>query len=690
MGGHHSAASKSKYHARLKYVGQVSNLLDKRHVQVTYSKGDENIYKLDIDYSFFTQHPTIGDIVEFSIQNQEVVEVNIQKGISSRIQSNRPRSTNSSSSMEYSKDTYKTDYNNSPYRNLGDPHKITQNRISDSHLSTVQNTSLNSIQESHSKSKNSSQLKLGEHIFRGNTAETGLILHMPQNQQFENPKPCIRNIKEAVLSNASNESIYQESYTKSTTSTLQFMFSDPHSQNAQSQSQHLNPQKSLSISQVQSSSSIPQTTHEPDHISQGSRPQIHNQQTYSYESSEPLHQSLHTSQVQSSYPNKQPFNYQPTQPSLPISQIPNIKAYSYESSPSYSYQQSLSPSQSPHPSYQFNSTSSTTPFNYQHPSVLSLSNSTQPNAKITSKSTSSDSAIFNHLISQLPTVPQAVLNSLPEPVILSSLCQDSPGKISLFENLLEIKLSTVSLCRIPIRSLKLLYRYKASFCDRVNLLCRSYESWRRVRGDGNCYYRAVSVIYLEHLCRSSTNVNELKHFIDRIDTLRNTQDPEISQSKDIYNLREGLVYLHSIKYKYGSAVEHLQMYLDNTSFDLGIVLVLRLFAYRFLDHMRQDPEFGSFLIDGGLETLQRIRTMGQEAEGEEFQVVADALGTKIHHVSVYSSYGIDSFTPKYTEYICTEIHILYKSGHYDILYPLATNFIDNYDVEGMNFRSKNK
>ena len=37
---------------------------------------------------------------------------------------------------------------------------------------------------------------------------------------------------------------------------------------------------------------------------------------------------------------------------------------------------------------------------------------------------------------------------------------------------------------------------------RVDELSMNYDSWRKIRGDGNCYYRAVAYSYLENLIRS--------------------------------------------------------------------------------------------------------------------------------------------------------------------------------------------
>jgi hypothetical protein len=37
--------------------------------------------------------------------------------------------------------------------------------------------------------------------------------------------------------------------------------------------------------------------------------------------------------------------------------------------------------------------------------------------------------------------------------------------------------------------------------DLVNRLDNDFDYFRRVKGDGNCYYRAVGYAYLEHLAR---------------------------------------------------------------------------------------------------------------------------------------------------------------------------------------------
>ena len=55
---------------------------------------------------------------------------------------------------------------------------------------------------------------------------------------------------------------------------------------------------------------------------------------------------------------------------------------------------------------------------------------------------------------------------------------------------------TISKTWLPMDSLMNEGKFKPSFVKNINVLSRDYTAWRRVRGDGNCYYRAVMSNYI--------------------------------------------------------------------------------------------------------------------------------------------------------------------------------------------------
>ncbi|CAK0858218.1 unnamed protein product, partial [Prorocentrum cordatum] len=63
----------------------------------------------------------------------------------------------------------------------------------------------------------------------------------------------------------------------------------------------------------------------------------------------------------------------------------------------------------------------------------------------------------------------------------------------------------------PIRSLASEHRHNANLVRQFEELSRSFTAWRPVRGDGNCYYRAVLFAWIER-CVAVGNLESLRRF----------------------------------------------------------------------------------------------------------------------------------------------------------------------------------
>ena len=55
--------------------------------------------------------------------------------------------------------------------------------------------------------------------------------------------------------------------------------------------------------------------------------------------------------------------------------------------------------------------------------------------------------------------------------------------------------------RLIIQSQRLLFPTNEHWANQVRELATNFSSWRKSRGDGNCYYRAVSISYIEEMLR---------------------------------------------------------------------------------------------------------------------------------------------------------------------------------------------
>jgi ubiquitin thioesterase protein OTUB1 len=236
---------------------------------------------------------------------------------------------------------------------------------------------------------------------------------------------------------------------------------------------------------------------------------------------------------------------------------------------------------------------------------------------------------------------------------------------------------------LPINSLKAVYFFNKEFKQRVDKIKPLYQSWARVRGDGNCYYRAIGVAFMELCCRETTSPELIVRYAN---ALKLVADYSVSgTTSEIYSYHfSELNSLCMMKQDNKPDIMiYLHILLQEPEFDRGMVSEMRKLAAYVLDINRKNPDFTAFMIDSFGSHMNAILTWGQEAEGIEFKCMSEALGVHIQHVSVYDSDSINTFSPS----ISTEdkLHILYKTGHYDLLYPAEHNLLDGYDTNSGEF-----
>lgn len=250
---------------------------------------------------------------------------------------------------------------------------------------------------------------------------------------------------------------------------------------------------------------------------------------------------------------------------------------------------------------------------------------------------------------------------------------------------------TVGNQRIRIEHLKQLKRFKPEFALQVNLLKEEFSSWRKSRGDGNCYYRAVAYSYLEHLCRFGVSSQSLREFYMRI----YLQIGEFSLSswgdqfdKYFICVLIRLKELMTVKELTGASVEHLEyIYLQDHDFDASMIKLLKLSVFNYLQANK--GEFSEFLARPLEEMQAEVLADGLESEGVVFQVMANVLDAAIVHVLLpenMSTVCKQEFLPKNAgrKPVLT---LLLRPGHYDILYPLEADLLDRYNFSTYSYTS---
>lgn len=165
-----------------------------------------------------------------------------------------------------------------------------------------------------------------------------------------------------------------------------------------------------------------------------------------------------------------------------------------------------------------------------------------------------------------------------------------------------------------------------------NLLV-DYKLWRRVSDDGNSYYRAVGIQYIEHLCCPYIDVKEFDEFLESLNTKEDIF--ESCQESDYYiPFREQLQYLYELKIKHIAGIEssvalfrQIENYVADKGFDRYIVYLMRLLTINFLE--KNYEELGPFVDLSIRELYSEVMGDRNEAEGIVFEALPNVLGVII-------------------------------------------------------------
>lgn len=237
----------------------------------------------------------------------------------------------------------------------------------------------------------------------------------------------------------------------------------------------------------------------------------------------------------------------------------------------------------------------------------------------------------------------------------------------------------------------LLEEYQSS--DNVNFLSKiaeisnSYEFVRYTRGDGNCFYRAFSAGMIESLLRLNASISDTKdRAIDEprihqvLETVKETlgRAPfELMAYEDFY---DDLVF-HLTKSCWQSTDELAMYWSDNPHSSHALVVVLRLLVSA---HLRMHAEeYVPFLVDANFEESpmdqmadfcqKHVECMGVESDQIHIIALANCLGCKVTIAYLDGTEGplsLLDFASDKQNPPSFSVHLLYRPGHYDLLYPL--------------------
>lgn len=228
--------------------------------------------------------------------------------------------------------------------------------------------------------------------------------------------------------------------------------------------------------------------------------------------------------------------------------------------------------------------------------------------------------------------------------------------------------------KIPTQELKGDYQADDSiYQNKIELLENNYAFLRRTRPDGNCFFRAFGYAYFESLLNDQDQ-EELDKFIKLTklskEELINLGLPSVT-IEDFYDVF--LEMLHNIKQKEIQTPQQLlERFCEQTISDY-IVVYFRLITSGYLQ--RNADKFSNFLV--GTSNIvdfckTEVEPMYRESDHIHVVAITSALEVKIRIIYMDRADGslnAHDFPEHQDHPTESRIHLLYRPGHYDVLYP---------------------
>ncbi|XP_064624011.1 ubiquitin thioesterase OTUB1-like [Lineus longissimus] len=218
--------------------------------------------------------------------------------------------------------------------------------------------------------------------------------------------------------------------------------------------------------------------------------------------------------------------------------------------------------------------------------------------------------------------------------------------------------------RLDFSVLEEQYSSDEAYLLKVRELRTKYTDFRKTRGDGNCFFRAFGFRYLEQLLEDSA---ECKKFKQRATQCK---DDLISLGYSQFTVGDFHDYFMEVLEKvenHCTVEELLEIFRDQANSDY-LVVYLRLFVSAYLQ--KEHEFFSCFMEDGKMVSdfcSQEVEPMNRESDHIHIAALTKMVEVPIRVVYM-DRMGTTLTTHDFLDDAPPKIVLLYRPGHYDILY----------------------
>ena len=243
-----------------------------------------------------------------------------------------------------------------------------------------------------------------------------------------------------------------------------------------------------------------------------------------------------------------------------------------------------------------------------------------------------------------------------------------------YENAIKAEIEQTTPLISELLDIKILlkdYEENLEYANSVKIITEKYKYIRKVRRDGNCFYRAYIYRLFEYICMKNNNqlYNDMLKKIEGIKDLTAKNGYDWILVEDFYNVFYG--EFCSCFNSVNNTGVSVRDYMDNlfNDKDKGNYLIYFI-RFCIAAYLKENRTLYEVYIEGDFETWIRKEVEAIDNEADQIQIMACVnyfdIGVKIEYLNKLKNEVVKFPEDKKDEDIFIEV--LFTPGHYDILY----------------------
>ena len=236
----------------------------------------------------------------------------------------------------------------------------------------------------------------------------------------------------------------------------------------------------------------------------------------------------------------------------------------------------------------------------------------------------------------------------------------------------EIELTTPLISdELPISKLTEEYKSNEEYLKSIENISKKYKTYRKVRRDGNCFYRSFIYLLFEHICIKNDKIlfEKIKQKIIDSKILTEKNGYEWSVVQDFYD-----IFLKEFCECFNSLSSGIipRDYLDKIFSDneKGNYLIYFI-RFCLAAYLKENKDNYKSYIEEDFDEWIRKEVEAIDHEADQIQIMACVnyfdIGIKIEYLNKFKNEIVKLPENKPDDEFF--IYLLFSPGHYDILYP---------------------